>query len=52
MAKKEQQKVKGCRKCGRGKRKQAGRGSAISLFVRGKIDGKQYFALTGQKVRV
>ncbi len=48
MAKKEQQKVKGCRKCGRAARKETGRGSAISLFVRNKIEAKEYFALTNQ----
>ena len=42
-------KIKGCAKCGRSARK--GKDVNISLFVRGKIDGKAYFAATGQKVR-
>ena len=52
MAQKQTQKVKGCKKCGRSKRKAAAKGSAFSLFVKGKIDGKQYFALTNQTVKV
>lgn len=51
MAQKQGQTVKGCRKCGRGKKKEAAKGSAISLFVRGKIDGRTYFNLTGQKAK-
>lgn len=48
MAKKEGQKVKGCSKCGRNKKKSANKGSAISLFIRGKISAKEYFVLTNQ----
>lgn len=48
MAKREGQKVKGCRKCGRNKKKSANKGNAISLYVRGKITAKEYFAVTGQ----
>lgn len=48
MAKKEGQKVKGCRKCGRAKNRQARSGNPISLFVRDKITAKDYFSLTGQ----
>jgi hypothetical protein len=51
MAKREHQKVKGCRKCGRVKRKEAGKGSALSLFVRGKIDARTYFSLTKQTLK-
>lgn len=51
MAKREQQKVKGCRKCGRNKKKSANKGNAISLFVRGKITAKQYFLLTKQSCK-
>lgn len=51
MAQKQTQSVKGCRKCGRQKKKDAGRGSALSLFVRGKIDGKAYFAMSGQNYK-
>lgn len=52
MAQRQLTKVKGCKKCGRSKRKESRVGSPISLFVKGKISGSQYFALTGQKVRV
>lgn len=51
MAKLQQQKVKGCRKCGRNKKKSANKGNAISLFVRGKITAKEYFILTKQAVK-
>lgn len=51
MAQVQTQKVKGCKKCGRSKRKAAAKGSALSQFVRGKISGKDYFAATNQKVR-
>lgn len=37
---------KGQRKYGRTQRKLARRGSPISLFVRGKISGEEYFKLT------
>jgi len=52
MAQKQTQKVKGCRKCGRQKRKDAGRGGATSLFVRGKISAADYFRMTGQRAKV
>lgn len=52
MAKKESQKVKGCKKCGRTKRRKERAGSPISLFVRNKITGTEYFKLTGQKTKV
>jgi hypothetical protein len=48
MAKKQGEKVKGCHKCGRAKRRAARSGSPISLFVRNKITAKEYFSLTGQ----
>jgi len=51
MAQVLSQKVKGCKKCGRNTKKAGRNGSPISLFVKGKIDGKAYFAATGQKVR-
>lgn len=51
MAKKATQTVKGCRKCGRSKKRNANAGSPISLFVRGKISGTDYFKMTNQKVR-
>lgn len=44
-------KVKGCRKCGRNKRKEARKGSPESLYSRGLISGEAYFKLTNQKVR-
>jgi hypothetical protein len=49
MAKRESQKVKGCKKCGRSKRKNSG--SALALYVRNKITAEQYFKETNQKVR-
>lgn len=54
MAKKESQKVKGCKKCGREARKlfRAARyGNATSLFVRDKISARDYFSLTGQSFK-
>ena len=51
MAKKESQKVKGCKKCGRTKRRNANKGNAISLFVRNKISAREYFSLTGQSFK-
>lgn len=51
MAKKEQQKVKGCKKCGRTGKRRARYGNAISAFVRGKITAKEYFAATGQSYK-
>jgi hypothetical protein len=51
MAKKETQKIKGCKKCGRSKNRQARAGSPISLFVRGKITAQNYFSLTGPRVK-
>lgn len=51
MAAKQTQKVKGCKKCGRTAKKASRFGSPISLFVRGKIDGKTYFSLTNQSYR-
>jgi len=50
MAKKESQKVKGCRKCGRSSRK--GLDMNLSMFVRDKISGHDYFKLTNQTVKV
>lgn len=52
MAQKQQEKVKGCKKCGRNKRKQSNKGSAISLFVRNRISAKDYFTLTNQITKV
>lgn len=49
MAKTQTQKVKGCKKCGRSKRKDSN--SALSLFVRNKITAENYFKVTNQKVR-
>jgi len=51
MAQKQTQKVKGCRKCGRGKKRAAGKGSALSLFVRGKISAADYFKASNQSVK-
>lgn len=51
MAKREGQKVKGCRKCGRTKRKNDRKGSTLSLFVRGKINATEYFKATNQSVK-
>ncbi len=48
MAKREGQKVKGCRKCGRTKKKSAAYGNSISNFVRGKITAAEYFKQTNQ----
>lgn len=51
MPQKKTQKVKGCRKCGRIKRKNEGKSSSISLFVRNKISAEQYFKDTGQTIK-
>lgn len=51
MAKREGQKVKGCRKCGRTKKKNDRKGSAISLFAKGKISAADYFKATNQTVK-
>ena len=51
MAKKESQKVKGCRKCGRTKKRLSRFGSPISNFVRGKITATEYFKLTNQSFK-
>lgn len=50
MPKKESQKVKGCRKCGRSKRKGT-LISPLSLFVRNRISAVEYFKQTNQKIR-
>lgn len=52
MAKKQSQKVKGCRKCGRSKKRDTGKANPISFFVRGKITAEVYFKQTGQKFKV
>lgn len=39
-------------KAGRGKRKKERVGSAISLFVRGKITASKYWEMTGQSLRM
>jgi hypothetical protein len=39
-------------KVGREKRRRANKGSAISLFVRGKITAHKYWELTGQNSRI
>jgi hypothetical protein len=49
MAQKQTQKVKGCKKCGRSKRKN--KDGVTSLFVRNKITAEQYFKTTNQKAR-
>ena len=38
-------------KYGRQKKKASRYGSPISLFVRGKINGEQYFKMTGQAIK-
>jgi hypothetical protein len=43
---------KGQRKYGRSGRKQARKGSPISLFVRGKISGEEYFKQSNQTRKV
>lgn len=48
MAKREITKVKGCKKCGRNKKRAARYGNPISLFVRNQITAKEYFNLTLQ----
>lgn len=52
MAKQQTQKVKGCRKCGRSKKRNAAKGNAISLFVRGKISAKDYWNMTGVTAKI
>jgi hypothetical protein len=49
MAKREGQKVKGCKKSGRTIKKAGRVGSAISSFVRNKITAAEYFRQTNQK---
>ena len=49
MAQRQLTKVKGCRKCGRNKKKKERFGSAISSFVRNKITAAEYFKQTNQK---
>lgn len=39
----------GQKKYGRYKRKDAGKATALSAFVRGRITGEEYFRMTGQK---
>lgn len=51
MAKKEKQKVKGCKKCGRTKRRHERSGSPISLFVRNKMSATDYFKFTHQNLK-
>lgn len=46
------QKVKSQRKHGRGKKKAAGKLTAISAFVRNKISAAEYFKQTDQKVKL
>lgn len=45
-------KQKNKRKYGREKRKATRKGSPISLFVRGKISGEQYFKITNQPLKL
>lgn len=52
MAKQQTQKVKGCKKCGRSKKRSAAKGNAISLFVRDKISAKEYWAMVGISTKV
>jgi hypothetical protein len=52
MATKAKAGGKGQRKYNRSKKKAAGRGNPISLFVRGKISGEEYFKLTNQARKV
>jgi len=47
----QKQKVKGCKKCDRNKKKKARAGSPISLFVKNKISANEYWKLTQQKFR-
>lgn len=51
MATVQKQKVKGCKKCGRTKKKRERSGSPISSFVRGKMSAEEYFKATGQSVK-
>lgn len=48
MAKKAKIGGKGQRKYGRSKRKFSAKGNPISLFVRNKISGEEYFKLSNQ----
>lgn len=50
MPKKESQKVKGCKKCGRTKRKGT-KTTSLSLFVRNRISAVEYFKQTDQKIK-
>jgi hypothetical protein len=50
MAKKQSQKVKGCKKCGRSTRKGSST-SPLSLFVKNFITASEYFKLTNQKTK-
>jgi hypothetical protein len=52
MAKTQLTKVKGCKKCGRTKKRRERAGSPISLFVRNKIQASEYFKLIGQSVKL
>jgi len=49
MAQKQTQKVKGCKKCGRSKKK--GLDSNLSAFVRGLISAEEYFKKSNQKIK-
>jgi hypothetical protein len=51
MPQKQSQKTKGCKKCGRIKKKEAGKSTYLSLFVRNKISGEEYFRKTDQKAK-
>lgn len=51
MAAKKIQNVKGCRKCGRSKKKQDGRTKPLSAFVRSRISADEYFKLTNQALK-
>lgn len=47
----QKQKTGGLKKGNRAKIKAEGRSHPISLYIRGKIDASQYFALTGQSTK-
>ncbi len=49
MPKRESQKVKGCKKCGRSAKK--GKDQNLSLYVKGFITATEYFRNTNQKVK-
>jgi hypothetical protein len=51
MPQQQTQKTKGCRKCGRSKKKDAGKSSFLSLLVRNKISAEEYFRKTNQKAK-